>query len=344
MSQSSLPEDDALMHRFDANSRRYRARDGIVAIAIAMIVLVVVGGTAISDAAERMRPGVQRDILTGIGKPAGWISGNLPIGPAVAKLTAPLSPDEDLSDGGGFVAQAPRAGTASAVPQVTPNQFSAASIGGPAPPKRPLRTLLVTGDSLSTPLDIELARKLTASDVRVIREPHLGTSISQTALVDWGRLSATQVSRHKPDAVVVFIGANDGFPMRDSQRRQVDCCDATWAAIYANRVRQMMTTYRRNGAARVYWITVPVVREAERQRIERVVNAAITVAAEAWRDSARVVDTVPVFTPDGRYRDSMPIGGEPTLVRQADGIHLNERGSALLADIVQERLASDFTF
>ena len=61
-------------------------------------------------------------------------------------------------------------------------------------------TLLVTGDSLSTPLDIELARKLAdqGAGVQVIRDPHLGTGISNTGLVDWGKLSSTQVANGPP--------------------------------------------------------------------------------------------------------------------------------------------------
>ena len=42
--------------------------------------------------------------------------------------------------------------------------------------------------------------------IHVIRDPHIGTGISNTLILDWGRLSALQVSQDHPDAVVVFIG------------------------------------------------------------------------------------------------------------------------------------------
>ena len=48
-----------------------------------------------------------------------------------------------------------------------------------------------------------------------------------------------------------------------------------------------------------------------------------------------------MFTPKG-YRDAMPINGEDTIVRQPDGIHLNDKGAAFLADIVIERIGQDF--
>ena len=39
-----------------------------------------------------------------------------------------------------------------------------------------------------------------------------------------------------------------------------------------------MDTYRRDGAARVYWLTLPLPRDAKR-RSTRVVNASVAVAA-----------------------------------------------------------------
>ena len=177
----------------------------------------------------------------------------------------------------------------------------------------------------------------------MVRDPHVGTWISKSIIVDWGKLSASQVKKHDPDAVVVFIGANEGFPMEGPDGSEVDCCGADYAAIYATRVRQMMNTYRQAGAARVYWITLPFPRDTDRQEVARVVNAGIAVAAQPWRSQVRVLDTVPIFTPSGRYRDSMDVGGEGKIVRESDGIHLNGTGSKLLADSLLPLIERDFT-
>jgi len=68
------------------------------------------------------------------------------------------------------------------------------------------------------------------------------------------------------------------------------------------------------------------------------------VASEPWRDQVSVFDTSPTFTPGGRYRDSMPIGGKATIVRQADGIHLNPAGAALLSQLMVAQLGQTFVF
>ncbi|MGH2893519.1 MAG: hypothetical protein ACRDPM_09670, partial [Solirubrobacteraceae bacterium] len=137
---------------------------------------------------------------------------------------------------------------------------------------------------------------------------------------------------------------NDGFSMRGPTGAQVNCCGAEWAAIYARRVRLMMNTYRQDGAARVYWLTLPTPRDPARARISRVVNAAIEVGAEPWRDQIRVIDTVPVFAPGERYRDSMTISGQPTIVRESDGIHLNGAGSALAEKLALAAVAEDYVW
>src|SRR3954452_22789523 len=205
------------------------------------------------------------------------------------------------------------------------------------------------------PLDAKLAGALSKEGVKVIRDAHLGTGISKTFLVDWGQLSTQQVKKDDPDAVVVFIGANEGFPMKAAGGREGvpgrgpgggggwGCGGPDWAALYANRARRMAATYRQGGKARVYWITVPTARAANRQGIGRVVNAAVRVAVQPWASQIRVIDTVPIFAPQG-YRDSMTVDGRDRIVRAADGIHLNDAGAGVLSETVLAQLRDDFTY
>jgi hypothetical protein len=334
--------DDNLMDRFDrAHTQRFTGRQAIVAVGLAAAILVVCSGSSIRKAGEEMHDGIGRDVVLAVGRPAAWVADRLPLHRTSRTLTAWLSPDTNLT-GPGFTDSA-GAAASTAIPPVTPEAFPPSQLGLPPPAKQQLHTLLVTGDSMSQPLDQDLARSLAPRDVQVIRAPHIGTGISNTILVDWGKLSAQQVRQYHPNAVVVFIGANDGYSMPGPNGKQVDCCTAQWAAIYAERVRRMMNTYRQAGAARVYWLTLPTPRDSSRAKIARVVNAAIDVAAEPWLAQVSVIDTVPVFTPGNRYRDSMTIGGEPTIVRQSDGIHLNDAGSSLAAKLVLSAVNLDFT-
>jgi lysophospholipase L1-like esterase len=317
--------------------RRLPARDAVVVIFLAILLLVLFEGPSIRDAGQDMQPGAERDVTQAIGRPAGWLADRLPFDEASDDALAVI--EDDAGDGkGGFGA----AGEAGGVPPVTPESFDPAALGLRPEAPRPLKTLLITGDSLSMPLDAELARRLADQDIEVERDPRVGTGISKDGPADWGAVATEQTAEVEPDAVVLFIGANEGFPLPGPGGGTIDCCDAAWAAQYAYRARRMIDTYRRAGKARVYWLTVPAPRDADRQEISRAVNAAIGVAAEPYRAQARVLDMTALFTPGGRYRDAMTVDGERRLVREPDGIHLNAAGAALAADAVLDAMRRDF--
>src|SRR4051812_11089479 len=269
--------DGSYMNRFDRlGLTRFSARQSIVAVFVCALLLALLAGDSVRKAGEEMKPGVGRTLVLAVGKPAGWLADRLPFAGATDDLTAWLSPDDDLSKGGGGFAPttvgAALGASRNGVPPVTPEAFDPAALGAKPPAKLKLKTLLVTGDSMSMPLDTEIAQRLSSSGAKVIRDPHVGTGISNSVIVDWGKLSTAQERKDKPDAVVVFIGANDGFPFDVPGEGQVKCCGVAWATLYASRVRQMMNTYRRAGTARVYWITLPTPRDPDRQGIARTVN------------------------------------------------------------------------
>lgn len=315
--------------------RRFSARDAILCVGLAALVLLLFEGPSIRHTGEGMRAGWQRTMVLAVGKPAGWASDRLRLG------------DDSGDDGAGGFATAPAGGTGGAgggdAGPVTADAIDPSAVSDPAARPRALRAVLVTGDSLSQPLDAEIARRLARddSDVETIREPHLGTGISQSDIVDWGSLSVEQVSAQHPDAVVMFMGANEGFPMTVGGR-QVACCSAAWAAEYATRARRMMEAYRQGGAARVYWLNLPAPRDEDRQEISDAVNAAIVAAAAPYRAQVRVLDMNARFTPGNRYRDAMEVDGRDEIVREADGIHLNQAGAEVAADDVIAALRGDF--
>lgn len=319
---------------------RRPARDALVVVFLSVVVLVLFEGSSVRQAGDDLRPGFQRDVVRTVGEPAGWVADRLPFDEWSDEALAFLE-DEGAGAGAGFDER--RRSESGAVPAVSPDSFDPAELGAKPEPPRALDTLLVTGDSLAMPLDVEMARRLAESDdgIDVERDPHVGTGISKTGLVDWGKLSSEHVSERRPDATVVFIGANEGFAMPGADGDELECCGPAWAAEFAYRVRRMMNTYRQGGDARVYWLTLPLPRDPDFQEVARSVNAAIRVAAEPYRAQVRVLDMTSLFTPNG-YRDAMEIDGRRQIVRDPDGIHLNARGAELAADVVLAAVRRDF--
>jgi lysophospholipase L1-like esterase len=334
-------QDDSQMSRFEREGLdRFSARQAVAAVAFVALILILCAGGALRNAGEEMESGWERSILMAVGEPTELIADNLPFQDATGDATAGLSPDSDLSAQAGFT----DAGNATGeLPPITPDYFDPQALGENVP-KRELSTLLVTGDSLSTPLDLELARLLADNGVKVERAPQLGTGISNDSLVDWAKLSAQLTEDNDPSATVVFIGANEGYPLPGDNGTQVNCCGPVWAASFANRTRQMMDNFRQGGETRVYWLLVPTQRDPARAPITEAVNAAFGVASQPWRNQIELVDLPSIFTPDDKYRDTIDIDGENVLVRESDGIHLNEEGSAYAAEILLEEIEQDFTF
>jgi hypothetical protein len=322
--------------------RRFRARDALVAVGVAAILLLLVEGPSIRNSGERMDDGLWKTVVLAIGKPADAAGDALPFAEIGDELTGWLAPDDDRGGPGSFEAAAADPAAAARVPPVTPDYFDPRALGAEPPAPRTLDTVLVTGDSLSMPLDAEVARRLEDDGIEVLRDPQIGTGISKADIGDWGSISVRQTRERQPDAVVVFIGANEGFPMPRAGGGAVDCCGADWAAQYASRARRMMDTYRQEGEARVYWLTLPMPRDEDRQEVARVVNEAIAVAAQPFRVHVRLLDMVELFTPGGDYRDSIEVDGEERIVREADGVHLNAEGAELAAEAVLAEIRRDF--
>jgi hypothetical protein len=197
-------------------------------------------------------------------------------------------------------------------------------------------TVLATGDSMIQIIDSFMELRIGSGPVRVRSDARISTGISKPSLLDWQAHAQEQASGLRPDVTVMFIGANDGFPMAGA-----DCCGPVWISEYARRTRHMMRVYARGGRGRVYWLLLPMPRGASFRTVYVAVNAAVRRAARGLDDDVRLIDLARVFTPGGRYRDSMEIGGKTVPVRQADGIHLNRAGASLAATLVIRALRRD---
>jgi hypothetical protein len=202
-----------------------------------------------------------------------------------------------------------------------------------SPPGGRLR-ILATGDSMIQLVDSFIRERAGRAALR--SDARVSTGISKPSLLDWRAHAREQAADIRPDVTVMFLGANDGFPMAGA-----DCCGMPWIAEYARRARKMMRTYARGGRARVYWLLLPAARGGLFRETFPAVNAALRQAADGLEDDVRLIELDEVFTPGGKFRRSMKIGGKRKRVRQSDGVHLNTTGAALAAKLVVEAIRRD---
>ncbi len=199
--------------------------------------------------------------------------------------------------------------------------------------------VLVTGDSMAQIFDHYMADGLGGS-AAVRSEAHISTGLSKPSMLDWVANARSQARRVRPDVTVVFIGANDGFPMPTPSGATAPCCDSAWTKEYARRAAQMMRSYYRGGLGRVYWLTLPAPRGGSFRTVFGPVNAAIRRASREVR-GAQVVPIDRIFTPGFVYRDTLMWGGRSVSVRQADGVHLNNAGASIAAQKTIARMRAN---
>ena len=197
--------------------------------------------------------------------------------------------------------------------------------------------LLATGDSMIQLTD-DMLRDRMGPRRRVINEAHVSTGLSKAGIfgLNWVHHAAAQARSIHPDATVVWIGPNEGFPIDGAS-----CCAAAWVRGYAARARSMMRSYRRGGRAAVYWLTLPIPRSDKLARVMRAVNRAILRAARDAGSGAHVIDMRKVFTPHNRFQQRACYRGRCFDARQPDGVHLSLSGSRVAADIIARRLHAD---
>jgi lysophospholipase L1-like esterase len=202
-----------------------------------------------------------------------------------------------------------------------------------SPPSGRLR-ILATGDSMIQLVDSFIRERAGRASLR--SDARVSTGISKPSLLDWRAHAREQVADIRPDVTVMFLGANDGFPMAGA-----DCCGIPWIAEYGRRAREMMRTYARGGRGRVYWLLLPAARGGLFRETFPAVNAALRQAAAGLEDDVRLIELDEVFTPGGRFRRSMKVGGKRVRVRQSDGVHLNVTGARLAAKLIARAIRRD---
>ena len=161
MTDTSVPDTSLTKRR---TARRAGAREAIVCVLLARRARAA-RGPSVRSAGEEMNRGVARAVVLAVGR-AGRAGS-----PTGSRWRTPWRTPDQLAvarrrprhGAGGFAAASagtPRARAAGDARRVRPRRARRASPRGRAP----LRTLLVTGDSMSQPLDAELARDLAGRD------------------------------------------------------------------------------------------------------------------------------------------------------------------------------------
>jgi hypothetical protein len=195
------------------------------------------------------------------------------------------------------------------------------------------------GDSLAQGIGEAVQRLATQHDrTTVAGKGIVSSGLSRPDVLDWAsEVSAVRASAH-PDVIVLMLGANDTADIV-TPSGVASFGDPAWIDEYQLRIAAVMAQVD-GGGARMLWLGLPAVRSSALEEKLKRIDAIIR--AEATRHkNVTYVDLHKLFSnDDGTYRPYCDgFDGGQVLCRSNDGVHFNDAGYGMVANIVMQAAA-----
>ena len=128
----------------------------------------------------------------------------------------------------------------------------------------PLRVKTI-GDSFAQPLGIDMDKFASQSGVMEAESEHkISSGICLPEYYNWpARISQIMADDPAPEAVVLFLGANDDKVMQ-ANGKKIEQLTPAWREEYTRRAGAVMDIVGQRGA-RLYWVGMPVMRDKWRR-------------------------------------------------------------------------------
>ncbi|WP_157217004.1 SGNH/GDSL hydrolase family protein [Flavisphingomonas formosensis] len=180
----------------------------------------------------------------------------------------------------------------------------------------------VFGDSFGVGVWDGIYRQLPKEDgFDVLRFGKEATGFTRYRSLDLEKRAKEQLAADPIDVAVICFGANDAFPFYADGHVQELMSDG-WKKIIGDRIDHFVAAARSTGAF-VYWVGLPVMRDADMDKNMRAMNAFYAARMKAL--GVPFIDTRPLSVDaEGKYNAYLPNPktGEPQLMRTPDGLHM----------------------
>jgi uncharacterized protein len=216
--------------------------------------------------------------------------------------------------------------------------FGAGLAHAETPPQR----VLIIGDSMmrvtAHSLELQLARQ---PGVESRAFTSLGSGLARLDIYDWMEQADELVAEFNPDLTIAWFGTNDHQPMRTNDGI-IRPMTPEWSAEYGRRVGALMDKLTAAEGARIIWLELPDMRDANLQADVTLINELLKQEA-ASRPAATFYPTISLFSRrPGTFSMHIPgPTGMPLSVRDADGVHLNRAGADRIAEQLIGHLYGD---
>ncbi len=321
----------------------------VVAAALASLALAALLTTAkLVEIAERQPLGTWRDrqlsVARGVDRLANFLSLNRPYDLVIDIRGTGKSAGRQIDTIDAVVsttvAPPTTVTTAAAVPsETTSTTISSTTTTSPYPIRSvtaddPLRVFLA-GDSQMEFLSQAVSTEGGPRDLRVDVEFHISTGLARPDYFNWPAELVAILDKSDPEAVVLFMGANDHQDMADVDGNRIVRDTPEWEAEWSRRLEVTLDLLRAPGR-QVFWVTQPPMRDADLNAAVARMNELAAAVIDA-REFVTAVDIWEMFGGDSGFstRVASP-DGDITPARVNDGVHLNRTAASWVADLIFE--------
>ena len=198
-------------------------------------------------------------------------------------------------------------------------------------------TVLEIGDSLGVDLGYGLYHQLPVkTGVHFISTAKVSTGLVNTNFYNWPVHLHQALALYHPHLVIISMGANDNHPLAVHGASQL-FGNAAWRLAYTTRARALIKEATATGAY-VLWVGMPIMQNPIFGHDMQIINSLARTAAVSSRGAA-YLSTWPVLAaPNGKYRAGAYVNHVSAGLRGADGIHMNNVGSAVVATYVTSKI------
>lgn len=203
-------------------------------------------------------------------------------------------------------------------------------------------TVYLAGDSQATYLGQALTTEA-GLPIEVETDDRISTSLARPDYFDWPTRWTQVVADSAPEAIVLFIGANDHQDMVDAAGLRLVEGTATWEAEWTARLEAAFDILTADGAT-VFWVTQPPMRDGRLDEgIEQLNDLAAAVIAD--RTDVVPVDIWELFGgADGYAARVTGPDGDTIDARIGDGVHLTRSAASWVADLVVAAIEARWEF
>jgi len=171
----------------------------------------------------------------------------------------------------------------------------------------------------------------------------ISTSLSRPDYFNWPARLAEIIDDQDPEAVVLFIGANDHQDMADDEGNRLVEGTAEWQLEWTKRLAITFDLLEAEDR-HIFWVTQPPMRDGELDSgINQINDLAAAVIAD--RDFVSAIDIWPLFGGESGFSERVTgPDGDEIRARIDDGVHLTRAASSWVADMVFADMAEVWDF